>query len=133
MIDCNCIEEAVCEIVYGCGDSERWDDWIERQQITDRKRQCMECGEPIEQGEIVFYSRGWRWIRDEYGEYGYKDDDPQEDPESVCEDWTCLPCYRIRKDLYGDCMVYGQLRELIYECKGFDYVTGKERGNLGRD
>jgi len=39
---------------------------------------------------------------------------------------TCILCARIRADLCSGGWVYGELRETICECLGFDYVTGEE-------
>lgn len=75
--------------------------------VTARKKHiCGECGEPIAPGEKYERVSGlWdgHWSR-------YK---------------TCLPCSRIRDDLFT-CFIYGELREMVLEDYGFDYVTGAQ-------
>ena len=44
-------------------------------------------------------------------------------------DWvtykTCHLCLRIRKDLFPSCWTYTELRDDVYECLGFDYITNE--------
>jgi len=39
---------------------------------------------------------------------------------------TCILCMRIRDDLCPCGFHYGNLREQILDCLGFDYITGEE-------
>jgi hypothetical protein len=42
---------------------------------------------------------------------------------------TCLPCSKIRNEYCSDGFEYGGLCETLYECLGFDYITGEMRDN----
>ncbi|MBW2672377.1 MAG: hypothetical protein JRD89_03025 [Deltaproteobacteria bacterium] len=69
---------------------------------------CCECGEEVLPGQRYEYA-------------------------SICSDggWghakTCELCVLIRKDLCPSGGCHGDLRESIWYCLGFDYVTGKEQ------
>lgn len=39
---------------------------------------------------------------------------------------TCLPCYRIREEYCNTGYIFGELRNELWDCFGFDYVTGEE-------
>lgn len=39
---------------------------------------------------------------------------------------TCLPCSRIRADYCPGGWIYGELRERLHECLGFDYIDGED-------
>jgi len=118
MSTCSCIAETACDIVAS-GDT--WDDFYEEERELSKDRRCCECGETLRKGSMAFYTRGWMWDRDEEGE----ELEGEEDPDTVSEDWTCKGCHAIRKDLYGGCIILGELREMLSECLGFDYVTGE--------
>lgn len=75
------------------------------QPVARKQWMCCECGEAIEPGEryslwSLCHDGGWSKMR------------------------TCLPCARIR-DSVCDCWVFGELKETIWYCLGFDYVTGE--------
>jgi hypothetical protein len=68
---------------------------------------CCECDKLIEEGEIHEYIVGkWEGEVDSFR--------------------TCLPCSRIRRD-YSECSPFGGLAEAIWECLGFNYITGEWR------
>lgn len=73
--------------------------------VARKEHWCCECGEVIKVGEryervALLYDGAWSHHK------------------------TCLICRRIAVDLVqGPCCHEG-LRETIYECLGFDYVTG---------
>jgi len=67
---------------------------------------CCECGEEIKKGAKYEHVSG---LWDGNWEH-YK---------------TCLLCVRIRRDVYCGSFVHMELREVISEVYGFDYVTGE--------
>jgi hypothetical protein len=70
-----------------------------------KTHKCCECRAIIAPGQKYEYARGM---------YDH-------------EFWTaktCIPCTNIRRD-YGCNAPYGELREYVEECLGFDYVTGE--------
>jgi len=84
-------------------------DVYEANMVKGRKEhQCCECGAVIEVGELHEYvSALWS------SEGGW------------CHWRTCQPCKRIREDLCQRGWYFEGLRETIWECWGFDYVTGE--------
>lgn len=79
---------------------------VEREVTARKPWSCCECGEDIKPGEryqrfTLLRDGGWISKR------------------------TCIPCARIRSSLC-DCWIFGELRERIWECLGFDYLTGEE-------
>lgn len=60
---------------------------------------------------------------------------PGDKYESVHAKWdgaistikTCITCTKIRDEYCANGFEYGGLRDTIYECLGFDYITGKMR------
>jgi hypothetical protein len=121
--DCSCIEDAVCSIVEDI--DVHWDEWVRSVCEVEEDCRCCECYEPLPKGTTAERIEGWRWVED----YDREDFGVEEvDPETVEVSWTCIPCSRIRDDLMGKsgCLVVGELRELIQECMGFDYVEGED-------
>lgn len=71
-----------------------------------KEHECCECGEAIEPGQRYERTSGlWDGFWDTFK--------------------TCRACVRIRADVCCGGFVYGELRELISEEFGFDYVTGE--------
>ena len=67
---------------------------------------CCECGEPILPGTRYEDVVGlWDGSFDTFK--------------------TCNPCHSIRSTYCGRGWIFGELREVIGECLGFDYVTGE--------
>lgn len=99
MVSCACS----CE-----GDVDGVDVYEARWRTARKRHRCCECDETIAPGQRYEYA-------------------------SMCFDggWghakTCETCVRIRTDLCGSCFCHGGLREIIWDCLGFDYLTGKER------
>jgi hypothetical protein len=73
-----------------------------------KDHECCECGETIRRGEIHEYAVG----KQDGDWFAYR---------------TCITCYRIRRD-YGECAAFGMLRYELWQCLGFDYVTGEFYG-----
>ena len=84
---------------YSC---EFYDDELRQAR---KAHQCIECDEVILPGQQYLHSR-YRFE----GSWGKYD--------------TCILCDRIRSDVYSQCngWVAGELRDVIQECWGFDYV-----------
>lgn len=63
----------------------------------------------------------------------HKEINPGEKYEMVVGKWegemsrfkTCIPCSSIRKDYCPDGYEFGALQEALWECLGFDYITGE--------
>jgi hypothetical protein len=68
---------------------------------------CCECAETIKPGDSY---QLWSLLND----------------GSWSKERTCAPCARIRSDLCS-CWIFGELRESVWECLGFDYLTGEDR------
>ncbi len=80
-----------------------------RKPVARKQWDCCECGEPIEPGQryqlyTILCEGAWSKHR------------------------TCLPCARIRTDLCT-CWHFGELHTVIWECLGFDYLTGEDNPN----
>ena len=77
-------------------------------RVARKEHHCCECHEPIAVGQRYEYA-------------------------SVCYDgsWshakTCELCARIRDDLCRGVYAHGELRDTIWYCLDFDYLTGEER------
>jgi len=76
--------------------------------VTWRKarkpHECCECGQTIDPGQRYEHVRGlWEDLWDTYE--------------------TCEACVRIRKDYCPRAWVYGELRQTIIDCCGFDYLS----------
>jgi hypothetical protein len=72
-----------------------------------KTHKCCECGEAIKPGEKYERAKG-KWDNE------------------ICTFKTCETCARIREDYCPDGSEFGGLRETLWECLGFDYVTGKD-------
>lgn len=74
--------------------------------IARKEHECIECKEAIYIGQQFEMVRG-HW-------------------EDIGHNWhaTCIPCQSIR-DTYCECYVYGKLKDVLWDCLGFDYVTGQ--------
>ncbi len=90
----------------GCACNVEWEPWefFECCDVRARKRhKCCECGGQIEVGELYEYAKGRS--------------------DGIFQDYhTCIPCARIRVD---HCCSYGGVAEELWECLGFNYVTGE--------
>ena len=69
---------------------------------------CCECGEVIEPGQryefaSICYDGGWGHAK------------------------TCQLCVRIRDDLCPNGFCHGELRQVIWDCLDFVYLTGEEK------
>ena len=78
-----------------------------RTVLARKQHICCECGETIEPGEQYECVSGL-----------WEDD--------FCVFRTCGGCVAIR-DYYCSCYAYGRLREALWECLGFDYVTSESQ------
>ena len=94
-----------CSIDLGLFDrAVRFESFIRRAR---KPYACGECGDVIEVGERYEYVRGlWDGHYDTHR--------------------TCLPCTRIRDWYCPSAFVYGEVREQISECLGFDYTKAWE-------
>lgn len=96
-IGCSC----VCDTDYDCAD-------VSSTKIIKARKEhvCCECGETINSGEKYEYASGlWdgSWSH-------YK---------------TCEICLRIRDEVCCGGWIFGELRDVIWEAFGLDYVTGE--------
>ena len=96
----------VCDCSYD--DVENFD----LQYVTKRKARkshiCCECKDEIKKGEQYEHVKTLQ-------------------SHTWFEDKTCIPCTRVRNDFCSGGYYYGELRETLKECLGFDYVTGEEK------
>jgi hypothetical protein len=74
----------------------------ETKRVARKEHQCSDCGETIHPGEEYQHVTG-KW---EGGIATFK---------------TCEICQLIRKS--GVCAYFGELRQTIMDCWGFDYTT----------
>lgn len=94
--------ECVCACDYADETYQVW--W--QDVVTARKQHvCCECGETIEPGQKY---ESYRGLYDGY----------------FNTHKTCIPCRDIRDSLCSSWM-FETLREVVFECMGFDYVTGE--------
>lgn len=104
--------ECACSCSY---DYETGECFSEKMVKARKSHACCECDATIEVGELHEVAKG-KWG----------------------EEWesfrTCLPCLRLRDDICPDNHVFGELREVVMECWGVDYVDGfQEDDDLGDD
>lgn len=80
--------------------------------VTARKlHKCCECDEQIKPGEKYELVQGkWEGQMDKFN--------------------TCIPCSNIRNDYCPNGYEFGGLSEAIWECLGFNYVTGEMNENF---
>ena len=94
----------------GCSCDIDYDDvaviWTETHPVAHKQHKCCECRGVIQPGERYVV------VRSLY--------DGAWSTSKVC--WTCNA---IRQDL-APCAPLGELRSELWECLGFDYVTGDE-------
>lgn len=96
-LGCSC----VCSYDYDPADV-----YSEKIRKARKKHTCCECGEDIHTGEKYEDVSGlWEGHWESFK--------------------TCLPCLRIRRDVCCSSWLFGELREVIQETFGFDYVTGE--------
>jgi hypothetical protein len=80
----------------------------ERMVKARASHECCECGEKIKPGDTYEKVDGcWEGHWSHYQ--------------------TCEPCWKIRQTYCPTGWIYGMLRETIWECLEFDYVTGESR------
>jgi hypothetical protein len=95
-----------CCCAYNDGDEPEFYKELERR--ARKQYECCECGGAIEKGSLHHYAAGvygGRWSTHR----------------------TCIGCHRLRVDVScGNGWVFGQLREDILDCTGYDYVTGED-------
>lgn len=102
MSDCTC----TCS-----WDTDAPDAYAVKDRVARRAHHCCECGADIRPGDRYQYISGiW--------------------DGSPASFHTCLTCTRIRRDLC-DCAPLGEMREIIWEELGFDYVTGEDADEEG--
>jgi hypothetical protein len=104
-------ERKACDCSIWADDGEAPAVFREEERQARKAYKCCECRAPIKPGERYENATGlwdgaWATYR------------------------TCLTCARIRDDLCKGGYVYAGLREAIWECMGFDYVTGEEGDDL---
>jgi hypothetical protein len=91
-----------------CDTDEQSDVYDARWRVARKAHFCCECCEEIAPGQ-----------RYEYASFCYDD--------SWGHAKTCELCVRIRDDLCGRSFCHGDLRQAIWECLEFDYLTGDEK------
>jgi len=71
--------------------------------VARKEHTCCECGETIKRGQKYVHVRGlWERYWDTYK--------------------TCIGCKNIREHLCPRGFIYGELRDRIKDCLGFDYT-----------
>jgi len=94
---------------YACDCSIDGDDdctmFVQREVVARKPHRCCECWATIKAGERHEVSVGkWDGRFDHFR--------------------TCLPCSRIRQDYCGAGYQFEALQDQLYDCLGFNYVTG---------
>jgi len=78
----------------------------ETEPVARKPHRCVECGEPIRPGQRYHRATGiWDGSWSTFS--------------------TCSPCATIRAQLCACGWSFGCLRETLWECLGFDYLTNE--------
>lgn len=94
----------------------------ETEECLPVESRCCECKETLPSDSYAIVAE--IWICDEDGNEIMKLPDYKA---------TCIPCYRIRSSLYCGWTVLGELRAMIWEHLGFDYITGEYNDQFESD